>query len=297
MVKKAEVDIRRRTARFEIMGSRAEPYIVEIKDFTSPAISAHCTCPYDKGICKHQVAALLYLQANFDQLADEYNHRFYPHLPEKETNQFIDEYLQNYQDFYPENFKLGIELANSGQVTPIWINPLLQHARLEVDRFKVEINDYLNRDISIKCSCMKELCEHKIASALWLKNFFSDKMYQKTRSHYLRQNNKFIMIGTIGELRSIGFNKNIPSYLPEEFQLMALNKDYIRLKLKVRYKYQSVEFKIRNNYVLSHCSCDDEVPGICKHQIAGINLLNQLDHQFFPILASDKAKELVGLFI
>ena len=105
------------------------------------------------------------------------------------------------------------------------------------------------------------------------------------------------MIGTVAETRAIEFNKNIHKYLPEDFHLLTLKKNYIRLKLKVRYRYQTVEFKISNDYVMSRCSCDDDVPGICKHQIAAIHLLNNLEHQFFATLASDSAHELEDLFV
>ncbi len=297
MIKKAEIDIRQRKAHFLIMGSQPEPYAVEIKDFTSPAISATCTCPYDKGICKHQVAALLYLKENFNQLAQEYNKRYYPQLPEKETNKFLHKFLDEFKNFYQDNFSHGEEIIRHEQVKIDWINPLLQTAQLTVQDHKVEIREFFRPGIHMVCTCMKDFCEHKIAAALWLGKYFTTPAYQKTRSRYLRKNNKFLMIGTIYETRTIEFNDIIPRYLPEEFHLLSLDKGFIRLKLKVRYKYQTVEFKIKNNYVLTRCSCDDDVTGLCKHQIAGIHLLNSLDPGFFSTLASDNAPELSGLFV
>ena len=297
MIRRAEVDIRRRRAYFEIIGSEPEPYIVEIKDFTTPAISASCTCPYDKGMCKHQVAALLYLKENFERLAQEYNQRFYPHLPMKETVRFIDRYLDEFKPFYPDNFHKGAKLARKGMVKVKWINPLLQKARLIINDATVELNDYLTPAVNVNCTCMRDFCEHKVAACLWLKKYFTEPSYQKTKSRYLRQGNKFVMLGTVYEVRSADLHDFLPSYLPEEFDLLKLEQGYIRLRIKVRYRRQIVEFLVRGNYILSRCSCDDDVPGVCKHQIAAVNLLNNLDRRFFTILASDKAWELQGLFI
>ena len=297
MISYAEIELHEKTAYIEVKGSDIKPYIVEIKELTNPSLSITCTCPYDKGLCKHQVAALLYIKKNFKQLEKEYKQRYYPHLPMNENNKFIDSYLEKFKPFYPKNYEKADELLYENSVKYTWINPLIQKIKFNIKEHKVEIKNYLTPKIDITCTCMKDFCEHKIAALERLKKLFNENNYQKIKAHYLREKNKFIMLGLIDEIQLMRFHKFIPKYLPKYFDLITINQKYIKLRVNVRYKSQIVEFRIKGDYVVSTCSCNDDVSSLCKHQIATINLLNNLQPSFFQELISNNIQKLKQLFI
>ena len=143
---------------------------------------------------------------------------------------------------------------------------------------------------------MKDFCEHKIAALERLKKLFNENNYQKIKAHYLRAKNEFIMLGLIDEIQLMRFHKFIPNYLPKYFDLITIKQKYIKLRVNVRYKSQIVEFRIKGDYVVSTCSCNDDVSSLCKHQIAAINLLNNLQPSFFQELISNNIQELKQLF-
>ncbi len=294
----AEMDFRTRTAKFQVQGSAEWPYNVEIKDITSPTISVKCDCPYDKGLCKHGVAALFYLRNNFQKLLDEYNNRYYPTLPEKEIKmRGITTFMETMKNSELEEVAFG-RLLNKYQHTKLrWFNPLLKILEVDVDEHTVTFPLYDHFPLVVDCTCGVRNCQHTYAAGFFAMEFKNSKTLLKILEYYKRKPDKPITIGKVSELNKFHVNHNLPDYLPIDFKLVQLKHNYIKLKLKVRYQYVTTEFIVKNNIVYSKCSCDDDVEGVCKHQIAGINLLLELQDNFFTFLSDRNTyKELADLF-
>ena len=111
-------------------------------------------------------------------------------------------------------------------------------------------------------------------------------------------NNKNILIGRPKEIKQTNLRVSLPMYFPENFSLIEIKQNFIKLAVKVRYKKQVVKFTHYNNKIFSSCTCNDEVQGICKHQIAALHLLSELDRHFFEHLPDkNKIEDLKNIFI
>ncbi len=294
----AKMDFHTRSAKFKVLGSAEKPYNVEIKDITTPAISVKCDCPYDKGLCKHGVAALFYLRDNFEKMLEDYNNRYYPTLPEKNIKlDGITSFMKIMGKSEKEEVAFGRLLHKYHHTKLRWFNPLIKILEVDVDEYTVRFPLYDHFPLIVDCSCGVRECQHTYAACFFALDFKESKTLTKILEYYKRKPDKPITIGKITDLDKFYVEKTLPNYLPVDFKLVNLKYNYIKLKLKVRYKYVFTEFFVKNGIVYSKCSCDDEVEGVCKHQIAGINLLLELQDKFFFYLADKNYyKELADLF-
>ncbi len=294
----AEMDFRTRSAKFKVQGTAKKPYNVEIKNITTPAITVKCDCPYDKGLCKHGVAALFYLRDNFQKMLEDYNKRYYPTLPEKDIKlRGITEFMKVMKHSDLEEVVFGKMLHKYQHTKLRWFNPLLKILEVDVDNYTVRFPFYDNFPLIVDCTCGIRNCKHTYAACFFALDFKNSKTLTKILEFYKRKPGKPITIGKVAELEKYYVSENLPNYFPVDFKLVELKLNYIKLKLKVRYQYVYTEFIIKNNIVYSKCSCNDEVEGICKHQIAGLNLLLELQDRFFIYLTDKKYyKELADLF-
>jgi len=286
----ANLDIRKHKATFRYKSSHNKILTITVNNAFGPAISVNCTCQNkDNNICKHQAAALYYLKNNITSLTEDYNKRFYPELPPKNGNtEHIEKLLRHitkHKDYKPnpENIKL------------VWINPLMQNAHLAAGEQKVSISLFFDSIISTACSCGEENCTHRADALAFLSGFINSQTYKNILKAYWRDFHKNILIGKTEEVTYTRLRTVLPFYLPEALSPHKLEDSYIKLQVKVRYKPQYVSFSIHKGKVFSSCSCNDNVKGICKHQIAALHMLTELDRHFFEHLTQkDKIEDLRG---
>ncbi len=288
LVKEAQMDFRTRSASFKVLGSQKQYYNVVVKDITSPAISVSCDCPYDKGICKHSVAALYYLRDNFQNLLDDYNKRFYPEIPEQTIRmRTIEDFMKVMKDSELEEVQFGKLLHKYKHTSLNWFNPVLKILSVNVDEYVVKFHNY-DRHIPmvVECTCGQRNCKHMYAACFYALDFKKSNKAKEILKYYERGKNKAIPIGRIENLRKFYTKEVLPEYLPENYEIKELSHNYIKLRLKVRYQFVEVSFKNNKGTIYSKCSCDDNVKGLCKHQIAALNLLLDMEDRFFQYLAN-----------
>ncbi len=286
LVKEAKMDFRKRSATFKILGSQDTYYNVVVKNITSQAISVSCDCPYDKGICKHSVAALYYLRNNFQDLLAEYNKRFYPEIPEKSIRmQVIEDFMKVMKDSELEEVQFGKLLHKYKHTSLNWFNPVLKILSVNVDQYVVKFHNY-DRHIPmvVDCSCGERNCKHMYAACFYALDFKKSQKAQEIQKFYERKPNKALPIGKIENLRKFYTQDVLPDYIPESYEITELRHNYVKLKVKVRYKFVEVSFKNNKGTIYTKCSCNDEVSGLCKHQIAALNILLSMEDRFFSYL-------------
>ena len=285
----ASIDPRKREAVFKIREPQRIYHTVVVKDYLSPAISSSCTCHTSNKLCEHQVAALLYLKKNYQKLLDKYNSSYYPQLPSAPDTR----YLEKIRDFPVKNNAQNILRAGLQ-----WINPLLQNATVNVDNHTVRFKHIFDNIIESTCTCGKRNCEHRAKAADFLLSYLKTKAYSNILKAYLRKEAKPLLIGKTDEITFATLKASLPFYLPENHELLDIKTNFIKLKIKVRYKPVVLWFSTNNDKIFSRCYCNDNVKGICKHQIAALHMLTELDRHFFEHLTQkDKIEDLKNIFI
>ncbi len=283
----AVMDFRLRKVYFKVQGSSNNIYQVIINDITSPTISVSCTCPYpDNKLCKHEIAALFYLRENFNLLLEQYNQMYYPEIPNKPNKDIFIQTIEKAKKNYPEFHDFGFLLFKYNHVKLLQYNPILQIIDFIVDDKIVRFKYFNNpKEFDIDCDCHVYLCKHSVAALYKILSLINENKISNLEANYLRSDQKPILIGKVRDFFFTETDKVFPTYLPEEYKLIELKHNYVKLEVKARYKPQIVKFFIQNKKIYSQCTCNDNVRGLCKHQIAAMNLLTELDYLFFEHLA------------
>ncbi len=194
-IKDFVIDINKNEAIFLVKGTHL--YSVEIKNLNGK-IKTSCTCPYDwGGICKHEVASLLYLINYFDKNPNK-NKKESParkipnHIPQKKSSLLWKE--------IPEYSKINIRLIYSLSDTNM-LNVVLQEMRnflgtqidiLEENYVKFIVKEFwekynvefkLTRNkLKTKCNCKAikpGLCKHQIRALLYVKDELGEDFFTK----------------------------------------------------------------------------------------------------------------------
>ena len=148
------------------------------------------------------------------------------------------------------------------------------------------------------CTCGTEYCRHKVATLLYLKEFINSNNEKERMKMFYRGKNGTIVIGRADEISLLAVKASLPKILPQQYQLVSLEKGRVVLSQKVRYKRVTTTFFTKDGLIYSTCTCEDEVSGPCKHQIAAINLFYEMNERFFLYLdESHHIEDLKRLFV
>ncbi|MEL6638631.1 MAG: SWIM zinc finger family protein, partial [Bacteroidota bacterium] len=178
------IELNTQRATFRIMGTYF--YTVTIENFLDEPQSK-CTCPYDKGgLCKHQVAALLYLkdylkknshkimvpplQRSRDQRMLEKRNTSEPYLLKEYqplSNQVIYDHTHPFPNYYSNNLEV-LDFDHQDQTVHF---DLFEASIFQKKSEKIYRVSFTKTDagLSTVCTCNQEtekLCSHQI-TALW----------------------------------------------------------------------------------------------------------------------------------
>ncbi len=281
----ANIEFHTRQAFFRVKGSDGRVYQVVINDITSPAVSASCTCPYDRGLCKHSVAALYFLRDRFEELLADYNQRYYPDVVRnKVAPERFDIMLEEFKKENIEEYEFGQLLYKYNHVLLSWYNPVFNDIFTKVEIHNVYFNRFHYDDYLFICTCGTEYCRHKVATLMFLKEFINSGDAKNRRKLFRRSKNGYVAVGRADEINLLAVNASLPKVLPQHYELVSLEQGRVVLSQKVRYRQVTTTFFSKDGLIYSTCTCDDKVPGLCKHQVAAINLFYEMNERFFLYL-------------
>ncbi len=198
------------TAHLKVSNATAyDEYDVRVYNIFTKKISSTCTCPYDWGpVCKHQVAALMVLENDFDELFE---------LPEEEVEVEGEEVEDTEVDEIPTKAKQPgdnktivkltkishlINYANTSGKLVSKAETYLKFGYVEklevidakvtvevfdgVKWYKVSIERKDNSELETNCNCDNneyKLCEHKIASLLFIRKLKGEYVFEQLKDH------------------------------------------------------------------------------------------------------------------
>jgi len=203
------------TAHLKVSNATAyDEYDVRIYNIFTKKINSTCTCPYDWGpVCKHQIAALMVLEDDFDSIFEEPEE-----VPVEEEIVYADE-LEDEE----VSTKTDVAVDNKSIVKLSKISHLINYAntsgklvskaetyikfgyveKLEIIDAKatVEVFDGVkwysvsierkdNAELEADCNCSNteyKLCEHKIASLLFIRKLKGEYVFEQLKDHSLEK--------------------------------------------------------------------------------------------------------------
>ncbi len=157
-------------------------YLVEISDFNTPNIKTNCSCPYNLGgICKHRVAAILYI---IDRLPTNFQPTYYQMLSSVVTFPHItDEYLKE--------AVMPVVWTNRNSINTVKINTAKDGLAectvvYKKEEWSVRLLAIQNtKQIHTSCSCNERiqtpLCAHKLAAFRAIRERFGDNAFDMMR--------------------------------------------------------------------------------------------------------------------
>ncbi len=199
----------------EYYGSK---YKVEVTDFNTASIKTSCTCPYNYGgICKHRVAAILYLLDKIPAGEPVYFQMLATIITLPKVS---DELLKDL--VMPDVWK------NRNVITVIKIEEAKDEQAVvnisyKKEDFEVKLKRLKNTSqIHTTCSCNQRLlfplCEHKLAAFRKLKDQFGERAFDMMRD-WTDEKNKM--------LAEYGFSLN--DELKNKFDFKITNKGQLQL--------------------------------------------------------------------
>jgi hypothetical protein len=155
-------------------------YQIYIRDFLTPQITTECSCPDKNGLCKHRVAAILYIldkMPTIKQVVHEMGNTIVE-LPEIKDFQLRSLVLEDTWKTREEPREIDIISAKDGDAECL-VHFGSQDFTVKFSRVKG------TRQIQTSCSCDKKLwvplCEHKLAALLKLREELGERAFEVMR--------------------------------------------------------------------------------------------------------------------
>ncbi len=164
-------------------------YLVDISDFNTPNIKTNCSCPYNLGgICKHRVAAILYI---LDRLPTNFTPTYYQMMSSMVMfPRIADEYLK--ESVMPADW------TNRNLINTVKINTAKDGlaectVTYKKEEWKVRLMAIQNtKQIHTSCSCNERiqmpLCAHKLAAFRAIRERFGDNAFEMMRDWSAEKN-------------------------------------------------------------------------------------------------------------
>jgi uncharacterized Zn finger protein len=163
-------------------------YQIYIRDFLTPQITTECSCPDKNGLCKHRVAAILYIldkMPTIKQVVHEMGNTIVE-LPEIKDFQLRSLVLEDTWKTREEPREIDIISAKDGDAECL-VHFGSQDFTVKFSRVKG------TRQIQTSCSCDKKLwvplCEHKLAALLKLREELGERAFEVMRDLTVEKNN------------------------------------------------------------------------------------------------------------
>jgi superfamily II DNA or RNA helicase len=174
-------------------------YKVYIQKYTDPkTLSLRCSCPYNLGeICRHESAALFYLQEMLDKNMLGSNNIRYNQQHTVAKMKFIDLKMIRLLSS-PAIYAQAEELIRTSRANILKAANERVEASLEIgdDHFSLVIQKNDERNFDTSCSCNEAehpLCEHKTLLFLQLLNAFGPNYFDTIRN-WDKEKNKLLQI-------------------------------------------------------------------------------------------------------
>ncbi|WAC11082.1 DEAD/DEAH box helicase [Dyadobacter pollutisoli] len=196
-------------------------YQIYIRDFLTPQITTECSCPDKNGLCKHRVAAILYIldkMPTIKQVVHEMEDTVID-LPEiKEIqlrNLVLDETWKNRESLG----QVDIISAKEGEAECV-VHENNQDYSVTFQRIKN------TKQVHTTCNCGKKLwvplCEHKLAALLKLREELGEKAFEVMRDLTVEKNN---LLAEYGYSLEDTFKDKFDFRLDEDGGLLLIKMD------------------------------------------------------------------------
>jgi hypothetical protein len=169
-------------------------YQIYIREFLTPQITTECSCPDKNGLCKHRVAAILYIldkMPTIKQVVYEMEDTVIdlPEIKEMQLrNLVLDETWKNKDSIG----QVDIISAKEGEAECVVHENGLDYS-VTFQRIKN------TKQVHTTCTCGKKLwvplCEHKLAALLKLREELGDKAFEVMRDLTVEKNNLLVEYG------------------------------------------------------------------------------------------------------
>ena len=159
----------------------SQPYLIKIRDFLTPQISTSCTCPYNYGgLCKHQVAAILYI---LDKMPNVNPVTYLMQDTVVDLPELSDNFLKRYVS---EDVWKNREFPSEVEIISAKDGNAVCSVKTKDGTFSVGLNRLQDtRRVQTSCSCDQKLwvplCEHKLAALLQLRSKLGERAFEMMR--------------------------------------------------------------------------------------------------------------------
>ena len=163
-------------------------YQIQIKDFLTPNITAVCTCPHNQGLCKHRVAAILYILDKMPIIKQ---------VVYEMENTVVE--LPDLKEYLLRNLVLDETWNNREKINQIEVLSAkdgVASCTVSVDDQQYAVNFSRvkgTRQLETSCSCNQKLyvplCEHKLAALLKLRYDLGERAFEVMRDFTAEKSN------------------------------------------------------------------------------------------------------------
>jgi superfamily II DNA or RNA helicase len=215
-------------------------YQIYIREFLTPQITTECSCPDKNGLCKHRVAAILYIldkMPTIKQVVYEMEDTVIdlPEIKEMQLrNLVLDETWKNKDSIG----QVDIISAKEGEAECVVHENGLDYS-VTFQRIKN------TKQVHTTCTCGKKLwvplCEHKLAALLKLREELGDKAFEVMRDLTVEKNN---LLAEYGYSLEDTFKDKFDFRLDEDGGLLLIKMDPSLQKVGAYQDWQTLRQRI-----------------------------------------------------
>jgi uncharacterized Zn finger protein len=215
-------------------------YQIYIREFLTPQITTECSCPDKNGLCKHRVAAILYIldkMPTIKQVVYEMEDTVIdlPEIKEMQLrNLVLDETWKNKDSIG----QVDIISAKEGEAECVVHENGLDYS-VTFQRIKN------TKQVHTTCTCGKKLwvplCEHKLAALLKLREELGDKAFEVMRDLTVEKNN---LLAEYGYSLDDTFKDKFDFRLDEDGGLLLIKMDPSLQKVGAYQDWQTLRQRI-----------------------------------------------------
>ncbi|MCE6989171.1 DEAD/DEAH box helicase [Dyadobacter sp. CY323] len=215
-------------------------YQIYIKDFLTPQITTECSCPDKNGLCKHRVAAILYIldkMPTIKQVVHEMESTTVD-LPEIKEYQLRSLVLDDTWKNRETITEVEIVSAKEGEAECL--------VKVDSQEFHIGFQRVKNtRQIHTSCTCGQKLwvplCEHKLAALLKLREELGEKAFEVMRDLTVEKNS---LLAEYGYSLDDQFKDKFDFRLDEDGGLQLIKLDPSLQKVGVYQDWESLRQRI-----------------------------------------------------